>query len=77
MQGKMTDSSVLSQILDSPPLYIYICARLKHNYCVYARHIHEHIVRKACFPRYIVFPVYGREILSTCNEKEDGREAVR
>lgn len=77
MQGRMTDSSVLSQIPDSPPLYIYICARLKHNYCVYARHTHEHIVRKAYFPRYIMFACVWKETLSTCNEEEDGREVVR
>lgn len=78
MQGRMADRSVLSQMLDSPPLYIYICARLKCNYSAYVRHTHEHVVRKAYFPRYIVFACVWRDTLSPCNKrKEDGRKPLR
>ena len=77
-QGRMADRSVLSQMLGSPPLYIYISARLKCNYSVYVRHTHEHIARKAYFPRYIMFSCVWKDTLSPCIErKENGRKALR
>lgn len=73
-------TSVSSQMLDPPPLYIYVCARLKCSYSVYVC-THGCSVRKAYFSRDVTFAFARTSWAPEMKEKssctEDETKALR